>query len=227
MVTAVALCGLLGVVAGCYVRAFAGAFGCDPPDAQPDAQDAQTDARAEVRNAVRALARRPAPVWPPVVELVTGAVCAVVAWRAAPPYLPGLLCGGVVGTALAVIDWRTFRLPDVLTLPAYPLLALLLLPTGELPRALLGALALALLYGVLWSIRPAETGLGDVKLAGLIGLVAASLGWQSWVIAALAGQVFGALYAVALLITKKADRSTEFPFGPFMLLGALAAICLA
>ncbi|MFI6815090.1 prepilin peptidase [Nonomuraea sp. NPDC050328] len=211
----VLLCGVLGFLAGVYVRAAAGAFEADPPDT-----------RAEARRALAALRRWPVPARVPVVELLTGAVCALVAWRAAPPYLPGLLFAGLLGTLLAVVDWRTFRLPDVLTLPAYPILALLLIPTGELLRALLGALALGLLYGVLWFVRPAAMGLGDVKLAGLIGLATAALGWQSWAVAAVGGQVLGACYAVGLLLARKADRSTEFPFGPFMLLGGLAAICL-
>ncbi|MEV4367971.1 A24 family peptidase [Nonomuraea sp. NPDC049637] len=162
------------------------------------------------------------PSWPPGVELLTAAVTALTAWLAGPPYA-GL---ALAGTALAVIDWRTTLLPDAITLPAYPIIALTLLPTGELPRALLGAAALAAVYGLLWFARPAAMGLGDVKLAGLIGMAAAAMGWQTWVAAAFAGQVLGALYAVALLLTGRGDRHTQFPFGPFMLLGAFVALCL-
>ncbi|MEU1385221.1 MULTISPECIES: A24 family peptidase [unclassified Nonomuraea] len=162
------------------------------------------------------------PSWPPGVELLTAAVTALTAWLAGPPYA-GL---ALAGTALAVIDWRTSLLPDAITLPAYPIIALTLLPTGELPRALLGAAALAAVYGLLWFARPAAMGLGDVKLAGLIGMAAAAMSWQAWVAAAFAGQVLGALYAVALLLTGRGDRHTQFPFGPFMLLGAFVALCL-
>ncbi|MFI7693752.1 prepilin peptidase [Nonomuraea sp. NPDC049655] len=162
------------------------------------------------------------PPWPPGVELLTAAVTALTAWLAGPPYT-GL---ALAGTALAVIDWRTTLLPDAITLPAYPIIALTLLPTRELPRALLGAAALAAVYGLLWFARPAAMGLGDVKLAGLIGMAAAAMSWQTWVAAAFAGQVLGALYAVALLLTGRGDRHTQFPFGPFMLLGAFVALCL-
>ncbi|NUP64461.1 MAG: prepilin peptidase [Nonomuraea sp.] len=164
----------------------------------------------------------PPPSWPPAVELVTAAVAALVAWRAGPPYVGFAL----IGSALAVIDWRTGLLPDAITLPAYPIVALTLLPTGELPRALLGAAALAAVYGLLWLARPDAMGLGDVKLAGLIGMASAALSWQAWVVAAFAGQALGALYAVALLLTGRGDRHTQFPFGPFMLLGAFTVLCL-
>ncbi|WP_101784446.1 prepilin peptidase [Nonomuraea indica] len=207
----VALAALLGLLAGPYVRTLAGAFREDPGDTG-------AEARAALARTLRTV---PVPAWPPAVELVTAAVAALVAWRAGLPYV----LFAVAGTALAIIDWRTSRLPDAITLPAYPLLALSLLPGGELPRALLGAAALAAVYGVLWFVRPAAMGLGDVKLAGLIGMAAASLGWPAWVVAAVAGQLCGALYALALLATGRASRDTEFPLGPFMLLGALAALC--
>ncbi|MFB4288069.1 prepilin peptidase [Nonomuraea sp. ATR24] len=207
-----ALLGVLGLVAGRYVRTLAGAFAPDP-----------ADHRAEARAALRALVRTvPVPAWPPLPEVVTAVVTVLVAWRAGLPYV----YAAVAGTALAFVDWRTSRLPDVITLPSYPILVLTLLPTGELPRALLGGLALAAAYGVLWFVRPADLGLGDVKLAGLIGLACGALGWQAWAVAALGGQFLGALYAVVLLATRRATRATQFPFGPFMLLGALAGLCL-
>jgi leader peptidase (prepilin peptidase)/N-methyltransferase len=164
----------------------------------------------------------PAPAWPPGVEVVTAAVTALVAWRAGLPYV----CFALIGMALAVIDWRTTILPDAITLPAYPIMALALAPTGELPRALLGAVALAVLYGLMWFARPDAMGFGDVKLAGLIGMASAALGWQAWLVAAFAGQLLGALYAAALLFTGRGTRHTQFPFGPFMLLGAFTVLCL-
>ncbi|MEV1175061.1 A24 family peptidase [Nonomuraea sp. NPDC049784] len=158
----------------------------------------------------------------PAVELVTAAVAALVAWRLGLPYVPFAL----IGTALAVVDWRTSLLPDAITLPAYPIMALALAPTGELPRALAGGAALTAVYAVLWFVRPEAMGLGDVKLAGLIGMAAGALGWQAWVVAAFCGQLLGALYGVAILVTRRGNRHTQFPFGPFMLLGAFTTLCL-
>ncbi|MEU7852592.1 A24 family peptidase [Nonomuraea sp. NPDC049141] len=208
----VALVALLGLIVGRYVRTLADCFVANP-----------FDTREEAHAALDALVRTaPVPRWPPTVEVATAAVAALVAWRAGLPYVYFAL----IGTALAIIDWRTTRLPDVITLPSYPILALTLLPTGELSRALLGALALAAAYAVLWFARPEAMGLGDVKLAGLIGMAAAAMSWQAWVVAAVGGQLLGALYAIALLVARRATRDTQFPFGPFMLLGAFTALCL-
>ncbi|WP_218670992.1 hypothetical protein [Microbispora sp. GKU 823] len=63
-----------------------------------------------------------------------------------------------------------------------------------------------------------------MKLAGLIGLLTGALGVEATVVAGMAGQVLGALYAVGLLLARRATRTTEFPFGPFMLAGALVAV---
>ncbi|GAA0913126.1 A24 family peptidase [Nonomuraea longicatena] len=197
---------VLAFAVGSYVRAFAAAFEPDPPDT-----------RAEAR---RAYLSRPRPAWPPYLELATSAAVALLCWRAGPQYA----FFAVLAVTLSLIDWRTYRLPDAITLPAYPVLALTLWP--DLPRALLGALALALLYGLLWFARPAAMGFGDVKLAGLVGMAAAAAGWQQWVLAALAGQFAAALYAAWLLAGRKGSGQTQFPLGPFMLAGAFATLCL-
>ncbi|MFG1699326.1 prepilin peptidase [Nonomuraea sp. NPDC049309] len=166
----------------------------------------------------------PAPAPDPlVIELAAASLVTVVAWRAGPAYA----CFAVIGAALAVIDWRTYTLPDAITLPAYPIMALALLPAGELPAALAGGAALIAVYGVLWLARPEAMGFGDVKLAGLIGMACGPLGWPAVAAAALAGQVFGALYALFLLLSRRGTRDTQFPFGPFMLLGAFTTLCLA
>ncbi|MEV5407712.1 A24 family peptidase [Thermopolyspora sp. NPDC052614] len=186
---------------------------------------------AEAREAFRAVSRTvPVPAWPPTVELATAAVCGLVVWRLGGQsgwLLAAWLYLAVVGMALTVIDWRTRRLPDVLTLPSYVVLLGLLAPSGAMPQAIYGMLGLGAVYAVLWFVRPDALGLGDVKLAGLIGLATGALGLQSWVVAAVGGHLLGALYALGLLITRRGTLKSEFPFGPFMLAAALAALLVA
>ncbi|MEU8271263.1 A24 family peptidase [Sphaerisporangium sp. NPDC049002] len=182
----------------------------------------RVEARQAFGRAVRAV---PVPAWPPLIELGTAAACALVAWRLAwTPALAAWSYAAVAGCALAVIDWRTQRLPDAITLPSYPIIALLLVPTGHLVAGLLGGLALAGVYAVLWFVRPGALGLGDVKLAGLAGMLTGALGLDPWIVCAVGGQFLGALYAVALLITRRGTLQSQFPLGPFILLGALAAV---
>ncbi|GGK67698.1 hypothetical protein Sme01_09210 [Sphaerisporangium melleum] len=185
----------------------------------------RAEARAAFRGALRTV---PVPAWPPSIEVVVAAVAALVAWRiTGPALLAPWLYMAVAGCALAVIDWRTQRLPDALTLPSYPVLAALLAPSGRLGEALLGGLALAGAYAVLWLARPGALGLGDVKLAGLTGMLTGALGLDAWLAGAIAGQALGALYAVVLLVTRRGTLRSQFPLGPFILLGPLAALLAA
>jgi leader peptidase (prepilin peptidase)/N-methyltransferase len=147
--------------------------------------------------------------------------------------LPGYLYLGVVGAALTFIDLDVHRLPDLIVLPSYPIgFVLLLVPTvatgqtGWLLRAVLAALVLFVVYLVLALISPGGGGLGfgDVKLAGVLGLL---LGWLSWgtvIVSVLGAFVISGLVALILLVTRRASRSTSIAFGPYMLLGAWVAL---
>ena len=64
-------------------------------------------------------------------------------------------------------------------------------------------------------------GWGDVKLAGLIGLMT---GFPRVFVAILAGIILGGLVAVLLLIARKKSRKDVIPFGPFLALGSLLAL---
>jgi leader peptidase (prepilin peptidase)/N-methyltransferase len=67
-------------------------------------------------------------------------------------------------------------------------------------------------------------GFGDVKLSGVLGLYTGWLGWGAWAVGLFLGFFLGGLFGIALLVAKKGGRKTAVPFGPFMLLGALAAV---
>jgi len=147
--------------------------------------------------------------------------------------LPAYLYLGAVGCALTLIDLDVHRLPDLIVLPSYPVgFVLLLVPTvvtGQwdwLLRAVLGGLALFLLYLVLALVSPGGGGLGfgDVKLSGVLGLLLGWLGWGPVVVSVLAAFVIGGLIALALLLSGRASRSSHIAFGPSMILGAWVAL---
>lgn len=132
---------------------------------------------------------------------------------------------------LAVIDVRSHRLPDRIVLPAYPLSLVLLgaaaLLRGEPSRLIPmvgGALALFVFYLALRMLRAGGMGGGDVKLSGVLGVFLGYLGWDAVLTGAVAGFVFGGLYAAALLLSRRGSRNTAVAFGPWMLLGAWAVI---
>jgi leader peptidase (prepilin peptidase)/N-methyltransferase len=69
-------------------------------------------------------------------------------------------------------------------------------------------------------------GLGDAKLAASIGLVLGWASWQALVIGTFAGFAMAAVYGGVLMAMHRAARTTQLPLGPFILLGALAAIAV-
>lgn len=138
-----------------------------------------------------------------------------------------------IGGWLIVIDARTHRLPNRIVLPTLAALLVLTaidaLATGQsrhFIRAVLGMLILGGFYAVLRGISRAGMGGGDVKLAAVIGLVLGWHGWQSLAIGAAAAFVLGALYALVLILLRRADGATRIAFGPWMIAGALLGVVL-
>ncbi|SDD66938.1 prepilin peptidase [Glycomyces harbinensis] len=169
-----------------------------------------------------ATARRPAG-WPVAAAAVAAAL--LIAWRAEGAlHAAALALVAAAGIAAGWIDAYERRLPDVLVLPAYPVVAALLIATGEadaMLRAAACAAAGMAAYGI--GCAAGQVGFGDVKLAGLLGL---ALGWASWqtaLIAAVATAAVGGGQAAVVL----AMRRKDFPYGPAMLAGAAAALAFA
>jgi len=168
----------------------------------------------------------------PLVEAGTATLFAVMALRfGIDPVLPAYLYLAAVGLALALIDIDVKRLPDVLTLPSYVVVAALLAlgallgsDSGHLVRALLGGAAMYAFYFALCFAYPAGMGFGDVKLAGVLGMATAWTGWGAWGVGLFAGFLLGGLWGIGLLVTGKGGRKSKVPYGPFMLAGALFAV---
>jgi leader peptidase (prepilin peptidase)/N-methyltransferase len=156
-------------------------------------------------------------------------------WVSGPGWAtPAVAVAAVAGAALVVIDTRTHRLPDAVVYPATVAVAALLLAAalaggmlGTAGRALAGAVVLVVAYAVLHLVNPAGLGLGDVKLAALLGALSAWYGWGTLAATALLPFVLGGLVAAALLVTRRATRHTAIAFGPFMLAGAALALTWA
>jgi leader peptidase (prepilin peptidase) / N-methyltransferase len=87
-----------------------------------------------------------------------------------------------------------------------------------------GAVYFALLL-VLHLISRTGMGMGDVKLAGGLGLYAGWLGWDHLLGAIVLGFMVGGVVALALVLTRRATGDTHVPFGPAMLVGTAVALC--
>jgi leader peptidase (prepilin peptidase)/N-methyltransferase len=199
------------------------------PEAEPDESDAQPEAPKEP---YADIARLPGLA---VKAAVAGGVAAallglVLGWSWALlvvlPLVP-------VSVALAVIDWRTRLLPRRIILPALAGSVVTITAswalggfdggTGTVVRTLVAGVAAFLVFFVLWFVYPRGMGFGDVRLSALLGLVLGHLGWSEWLVGLYGGFLLGAVIGGVLSLLKVVDRK-GYPFGPFMLLGALIGV---
>jgi leader peptidase (prepilin peptidase)/N-methyltransferase len=145
---------------------------------------------------------------------VPTAVLWFVAWALAPPHwLPVPLVLAWLGVLLTVTDLRHQRLPDALTLPAYPAVGVTLWLCGaDLWRALAGCVVFAGFHLLVRLLSPSAMGGGDVKLAGPLGAVLASVSWLSLPLAAV-------LASVVTLAVGRWWPDGGVPHGPGLLAG--------
>jgi prepilin signal peptidase PulO-like enzyme (type II secretory pathway) len=128
---------------------------------------------------------------------------------------------------LAYIDWRTFRLPNIITLP---LIALGIIfnfvsdlcfaaPSSALLGAILG-------YGSLWSLNTGYRllknrngiGMGDAKLLAALG---AWFGWIALPNLLLTASITGLLGGLVWLKWNRQKLREAFPFGPFLAIAGI------
>ncbi|HET9895346.1 MAG TPA: A24 family peptidase [Streptosporangiaceae bacterium] len=138
---------------------------------------------------------------------------------------------GIVGVALTQIDIGVQRLPDRLTLPAYPALLILLALAAMIgqdwsafARAVLGGLVAVAGYLLLSVASRGQLGGGDIKLAGLIGLVLGWLSWHTLAAGVVASFLLAAVASAVLLATRRISRTSKITFGPYLLGGAFIAM---
>ncbi|ROS50402.1 A24 family peptidase [Frigoribacterium sp. PhB24] len=182
----------------------------------------------------------------PIVEMATGVFFVLVAARLWPIFdvptealplvsrllsLVAFLWLAGVSVALAVIDLEHHRLPNAIVLPSYAvggaLLAASSILVGDwaaIVRAAIGLASLFAFYLIAALSYPGGMGFGDVKLAGVLGLYLAWLGWGEFAVGAFVAFLLGGLFAVVLLVTRRVQRTGGIPFGPWMLAGAWVGV---
>ncbi len=125
--------------------------------------------------------------------------------------------------ALSLIDFRERRLPNRIVLPASVLVLaaqIALFPDRAL-EWVLGAVGAALFLFIPLLVYPAGMGMGDVKLALLLG---AALG-RSVALALVVGLTASFVAGVTLIALRGvAARKMYIPFGPFLAGGSIVAL---
>ena len=243
-VLAAAIAAVIAGLGGLLVPMLIGRVPEPPPKPEPEAT-----AEGEPEAQPEAQPEDPASAEPPKLLYTEIAARPGLAWRAAAvSAVAGALLGAATGldwpllwlvpltpfaVALSVIDWHTRLLPRIVVVPvtlaAVAAVTAVGLATGDreaLVRALLAMVVSRSFFWVLWFLRSAGMGFGDVRLAAPVGLVLGWVGWGALAIGLWVGFIAFVVPAVALAVVRR-DRmmlKKSFPFGPFMLFGALVGL---
>lgn len=161
----------------------------------------------------------------PVVEAGTAALAvAVVLVKHSPRDLAlGLVLVAVL-VPVALIDLDERIIPNRITLPAAVAAVLigLALAPSKVPEQLIAGAAAAGFLLMFVLAYPRGMGMGDVKLAGVLGLYLGRSVAPALLAAVLAGTVLGAFVIARLGVQR--GRKTAVPFGPLLALGGVVGL---
>lgn len=160
-----------------------------------------------------------------LVELLTGLLFAYIFWLRGPG--PELAWWLVLVSALWAIFWIDLDTQFIFNVMTYPSILLGILynvSKGSIKGPLAGALLAwclfeAIAFLSIWLLQKEGMGGGDIKLAVLLGIW---LGPIQLLSALFFAFITGSLAGIALLAFRRQSR--PFPFGPFLVLGGLAAM---
>jgi leader peptidase (prepilin peptidase)/N-methyltransferase len=223
-------CALYGLLVGQFVPSLIARV----PEPEPEADESEEGNGAppveeEQKELYADIARRRGLRWKTslATAVAAGLMGAAVGWE---PALSFLMYLAPVGVALAVIDWRTRLLPTKVIAPSYLVVAVLAVFSAwtesdldALVTAGLGWLVAGGTFFVMWFIYPKGMGYGDVRLSGVLGIALGYLGWSELLVGVYAGFILGGLGGGLLSLLRIVDRKA-YPFGPFMLVGAVLGV---
>jgi leader peptidase (prepilin peptidase)/N-methyltransferase len=231
-------CALYGLIAGMVVPALIARI----PEPEPEAATSEDVVEADATVSVEPPVEEEKPLYADIARsrglgakaavataVVAGAMGAAVGWT---PALGFLLYLAPVGVALAVVDWRTRLLPTKVIAPSYLAVGALVAVAAwaeqdlhALVTAGLGWLVAGGTFFLLWFIYPRGMGYGDVRLSGILGMALGYLGWSELFVGIYTGFILGGVGGLLLSLLRLVDRKA-YPFGPFMLVGAVAGVLL-
>jgi leader peptidase (prepilin peptidase) / N-methyltransferase len=173
----------------------------------------------------------PIPVRYPLVELGTAGLFAAAAVRFGATWqLPAFCIFFASLLAVSVIDLDLFIIPNRVVYPTLfitaPLLAVAAAADGSWGQLRNAAIGGAAGFGVLLLIHvamPRGMGFGDVRLAGVIGVMLGWLGLRYLVLGLFLAFLLAAVIGIVLIATRLRTRKDAVPFGPFLALGAVLA----
>lgn len=134
--------------------------------------------------------------------------------------------------AIAIIDWKTYKIPNIFVFGLFGvglvLLIVEILVSADNMLLLLiekftGLIICVVLFYLLSRLTKDGIGMGDVKIIATIGWIQ---GFSMTILAVMFSLFICSVVASFLLIMKKKDKSDKIPFGPFLFLGYISLLML-
>jgi leader peptidase (prepilin peptidase)/N-methyltransferase len=153
------------------------------------------------------------------------------------PELPAVLAFIFGGVLLAMIDWKVHRLPTRLVYytlagvtTGLTFASLVEWDWKPLASAIVGALLFSNAYAAIWFVSQRMLGimvlgLGDVRLAMVLGALLGWYGLDYVLYGAVLGHVLALVVGLGLCIRERKPH-LRFAFGPSLLIGTLAVVLL-
>ena len=163
----------------------------------------------------------------PLVELATGLLFVLIFWHLGFGFDLAFGFWILISCFLIIIfvyDLKHFIIPDKIIYPAIGVVFIynvLRDPTSLMRSGLAAILAAGFFLSIVLVSRGRWMGLGDVKLAFLMGLF---LSFPNILIALFFAFLIGAIIGVGLILAKRKTLRSEVPFGPFLVTGTFFAL---
>jgi prepilin signal peptidase PulO-like enzyme (type II secretory pathway) len=167
----------------------------------------------------------------PLVEILTGLIFLLVFTFFAPglrlqDWIQLIFLLYISGSLIIIFiyDLKHYIIPDKVLLPAIciALFYRLFLSFALIPNYLLAAVVASGLFFLVFLFTSGKgMGLGDVKLAILMGLL---LGFYNVLVALFLAFFFGAIIGIIMMIWQRKSLKSEIPFGPFLITGTFVAM---
>lgn len=164
--------------------------------------------------------------------VVTGVLFVLAAARlGAVPELAAycVLFAGLV--ALSTVDIRVGLVPRKILYPTLVVMSAALVAAAvaggrwsPLVDGAVGGVAAFLVFYAIWWLFPKGMGMGDVRLAGLIGTGLGYLGFRQLYLGFLIAFVVGSVIGVVKMAVQGTGRKTALPFGPALAAGAVVGV---
>ena len=167
----------------------------------------------------------------PIVEILSGLIWVLVFYKFALP-AEALAKAGVLNIiyyifilsiflVIAVYDFKWRIIPDKIV---YPAIAVALVYNFNISSLITAAVAFLFFFLIYFFSKGKAMGLGDAKLAFLIGLF---LSFPLAIVAFILAFIIGAVFGIILIGLGKKSLKSRIAFGPFLVLGATISFFLS